>query len=585
VILNFFSSRCGPCNTEMSHLKAVQNEFGTKLTIISLSIRLSYDTDEILRQFRNDHDITWIVARDTANVRGKYDVPAIPTLYIIDQKGDIGYHHVGLTEASVIIEEVNELLTVTVSLTVTTSPSLQDVHFRVDGDDYYTSTGKFSVELEVGQHQVELVDTVVRESEDTEYRFSRWSGISSGSSNPKQIDITTSSALEAVFDKYCEIVFTQSGSGGTPHITVDGVSCKPPKTFWFAGGSSHSFSYETPVNGGAGIRYVLTSASHTSPIKATSPTTVTGNYETQYYVTVTSAHDSPTDSQWVDKGGSLTASVTSLADDDGAGTRHRCTGHKIDDGSLQSGTSYTFTNIQAPHKVEFQWIPQYRITVTESGLEAGRSITITINGTPHSGTTPFSYSEWHDKDFSFTFQLPDLIESATFGKRYALINWKNSKGSTVASPQTISGSEVFTAYYQMQYYLTVNTIPSVLNSQPDISPAGSWYDTGELVTCTAQVVNGYDFDHWVLDGALPEDGNIELTIAMDMAHNATARYTATTDFDLDGRVDEADISLIAGAFHSEIGEKDYDLRMDFDTNGVIDIVDVARVARDFEKTA
>jgi len=109
VILNFFSSRCGPCNTEMSHLKAVQNEFGTKLTIISISIRLNYDTDEILRQFRDDHDITWIVARDTANVRGKYDVPAIPTLYIIGREGYIKHYHHGLTEASTLIQEINEI--------------------------------------------------------------------------------------------------------------------------------------------------------------------------------------------------------------------------------------------------------------------------------------------------------------------------------------------------------------------------------------------------------------------------------------------------------------------------------------------
>ncbi len=492
VILNFFSSRCGPCNTEMSHLKAVQKEFGGRLVIISLSVRLSYDTDEILRQFRADHGITWIIARDTANVREKYAVSTIPTLSIIDQKGDMRYRHAGLTEASTIIEEVNELLTITVSLTVTTSPSLQDVHFRVDGDDYYTSAGRFSVELEVGQHQVELVDTVVRQGKDTEYRFSRWSGIASGSSNPKQVDVTTSSALKAVFDKYYTMVFAQSGGEGTPHVTVDGTSYKTPKTFWFAGGSSHSFSYETPVSGGTGIRYVLTSTSHTSPIKATSPTTVTGNYAAQYYVTVTSAHDAPTPSRWVDKGGSLTARVTSLAGDDGAGTRYRCTAHKIDDGHLQSGTNCTLTNIQAPHKIEFQWI--------------------------------------------------------------------------------------------RQYCLTVDTIPRGLASQPTVSPTGSWHDAGSLVTCTAQVVNGYHFDHWILDGAPQEDGNMALTVTMELAHNAIAHYTAPADFNSDGRINEADISLIVGAFQSEIDETDYDARMDLDNSGVIDIIDVAMVAKDFEKT-
>ena len=261
--------------------------------------------------------------------------------------------------------------------------------------------------------------------------------------------------------------------------------------FWFDSSSSHSFSYETPVAGGTGIQYVLTSTSQASPITVTSSTTVTGSYTTQHHVTVISAHDSPTPSQWVDKGGSLTASVTS-PDDNGAGTRYLCTGHKIDDGSLRSGTRYTFTNIQAPHQIEFQWTPQYR--------------------------------------------------------------------------------------------LTVNTDPPVFALQPDVSRSGFWHELGALVACTARFVNGYDFDYWIFDGVPQEAGNMALVLTMDMSHNATAHYTATTDLNLDGRVDEADIPMIASAFHSKIGEKDYDPRMDFDDNGIINIIDIYEVARDFEKT-
>jgi len=110
VILDFFARYCTPCRTEMSHLKTVQDEFGSRLVIVSISVWVD-DTDENLRQFRDEYDITWIVARDTENLRQKYDVTKLPALFIIDQEGYIGYYHVGLTESSVLEEEVNELLT------------------------------------------------------------------------------------------------------------------------------------------------------------------------------------------------------------------------------------------------------------------------------------------------------------------------------------------------------------------------------------------------------------------------------------------------------------------------------------------
>jgi len=130
----------------------------------------------------------------------------------------------------------------------------------------------------------------------------------------------------------------------------------------------------------------------------------------------------------------------------------------------------------------------------------------------------------------------------------------------------------------------VNTDPPVFALQPDVSRSGFWHELGALVACTAQFVNGYDFDYWIFDGVPQEAGNMALVLTMDMSHNATAHYTATTDLNLDGRVDEADILLVAGAFQSKIGESDYDPSMDFDNSGVITIIDIATVARDFKET-
>jgi peroxiredoxin len=379
VVLDFFATYCPPCRDEIGHLKIVRNEFGSQVAIISISM-WDQDTNDKLKQFRSDYGISWILARDTSSVYGKYGSPGIPALFTVDQDGYLRYQHVGLTDASILIGEINGLLSL--SLTVRTSPLLSNIHIKIDGRDYYISGESLAVTVSSGQHQVELVDTVVKEGSDIEYRFSGWGGIGSGSANPTQIDISTSSRLEANFQRYCKVVFAQSRSGGTPYVIVDGASYALPQTFWFESGSSHSFSYEL-VSSGTGIQYTLMSTSYTSPITVAGPTTVIANYKTQYYVMVISEHGDHTPSQWVDEGGSLMATVMSPAGNNGDGTQYRCIGYKIDDGSLQPGTSYIFENVQAPQKIDFQWIPQYYLTVNTDPAGLVPQPTVSPSGSWH----------------------------------------------------------------------------------------------------------------------------------------------------------------------------------------------------------
>ena len=75
-----------------------------------------------------------------------------------------------------------------------------------------------------------------------------------------------------------------------------------------------------------------------------------------------------------------------------------------------------------------------------------------------------------------------------------------------------------------------------------------------------------------------------MIITMDKPHDATALYTSVSDLDFDGKTDEADMLIIANAFGSKIGGKNYEQRMDFDNNGVINIIDLVMVAKHFEAT-
>lgn len=85
---------------------------------------------------------------------------------------------------------------------------------------------------------------------------------------------------------------------------------------------------------------------------------VTFDWDTYWYITVVSAQDTPTASDWVKDGGSFTASVTSPTPGP-FGTQYVCTGYKIDGlGAPTPGTSYTFTGVHAIHTIEFFWKTQ-----------------------------------------------------------------------------------------------------------------------------------------------------------------------------------------------------------------------------------
>jgi thiol-disulfide isomerase/thioredoxin len=110
VLLDFFATWCGPCVSEIPHLKALHEEYGEGLVIISISVSPTSDTVAKLQEFRQEYAIPWIIARDTGGINGEYNVQYIPTLVIIDQAGDIRYRHVGLTEESVLQNEIEGII-------------------------------------------------------------------------------------------------------------------------------------------------------------------------------------------------------------------------------------------------------------------------------------------------------------------------------------------------------------------------------------------------------------------------------------------------------------------------------------------
>jgi hypothetical protein len=136
---------------------------------------------------------------------------------------------------------------------------------------------------------VSLTTDAILSTPPDRWRFDHWSGGASGTSTNTTIVMNGPQTATANYVLQHQITFAESGfPAAVPWtITVDGVPHAGPFSPWFDDGSSHTFSYQTPVPDlSPGTQYVLTGTSEPSPLSATSTRTVTGSYKTQRLLTV-----------------------------------------------------------------------------------------------------------------------------------------------------------------------------------------------------------------------------------------------------------------------------------------------------------
>jgi len=111
VLLDFFTTWCGPCIIEIEHLKGLYDEYSPdQLVILSISVDPYTDTVQVLQSFAQRNEMTWTVARDTDNVAYKYGVSPIPHLVIVDAEGYKRHSHIGLTSESTLGSEIDSLV-------------------------------------------------------------------------------------------------------------------------------------------------------------------------------------------------------------------------------------------------------------------------------------------------------------------------------------------------------------------------------------------------------------------------------------------------------------------------------------------
>ena len=106
LIINFWSSWCGPCINELPYLQKILDEMGNN-QIVVIAVNIS-EVDEMIRvqQYIEEQNFTFVTLIGNWEVADKFGATVVPATYIIDASGTIRYQHFGFDETSGFFNEL-----------------------------------------------------------------------------------------------------------------------------------------------------------------------------------------------------------------------------------------------------------------------------------------------------------------------------------------------------------------------------------------------------------------------------------------------------------------------------------------------
>ncbi|HEX4819774.1 MAG TPA: TlpA disulfide reductase family protein [Acidimicrobiales bacterium] len=107
MVVNFFSSTCVPCQTEMPALEKVHRTLGDQVTFLGMDVQ---DTVEGGQAFVKTVGITWELGRDpTASImQDQLKATRLPTTALLDRNGKVVLVHEGALDVDKLTGELRD---------------------------------------------------------------------------------------------------------------------------------------------------------------------------------------------------------------------------------------------------------------------------------------------------------------------------------------------------------------------------------------------------------------------------------------------------------------------------------------------
>ncbi|HME19271.1 MAG TPA: hypothetical protein VKF15_06035 [Nitrososphaerales archaeon] len=229
------------------------------------------------------------------------------------------------------------------------------------------------------------------------------------------------------------------------------ISVVPPANEWVDSGRPATGVFDPTVASGL-TRCLFTGDNRPSNI--TVQTTVTGSYQTQYYLAIISAHDTPTGQGWYNASATASFGVTTPADQS-AGTRYVFSAWSSGDPGGYSGANPSASvTVDNPINETASWVTEYYLNVTSAH-----------------GTT--SGAGWYDAGVNALFGVSPTTVNGSPGVRYVLQGWLPGGMGNVTMLGPVNEVAQWATQYYVQYAQTGCTLAVTV-------PAG-WVDSGGAV--------------------------------------------------------------------------------------------------------